>query len=83
LSPIKVLPFQNFVTSTWFERFRNTNAKPKPRSLLRLKPRIPELFSERNSGHVKVVNQKNDLSPQRADTRSFMPKASKAHVAPS
>jgi hypothetical protein len=68
---------------TEFERFRNTNAKQMPRSSLRLKPRIPELFSDRNSGHVQVVNQKTDLSPQRADTRGFMPEASRAHVAPS
>ena len=52
---------------TEFERFRNTNAKQMRRLSLRLKPRIPELFSDRNSGHVQVENQKTDLSPQRAD----------------
>jgi hypothetical protein len=69
--------------STSLERFQNTNAQQMPRSSLRLKPRIPELFSDRNYGHVQVVNQKTDLSPQRTDTRSFMPKASRAHVTPS
>ena len=68
---------------TEFERFRNTNAQQMPRSSMRLKPRIPQLVSDRNSGHVQVVNQKTDLSPQRADTRRFMPTASRAHVAPS
>jgi hypothetical protein len=68
---------------TELERFRDTNAKQMHRSSLRLKPRILELFSDRISGHVLVVNQNTDLSPQRADTRGFMPKASRAHVAPS
>jgi hypothetical protein len=68
---------------TEFKRFRNKNAKQMPRSSMRLKPRIPELFSDRNYGHVQVVHQKTDLSPQRADTRGFMPEASRAHVAPS
>jgi hypothetical protein len=36
-----------------------------------------------NSGHVQVVNQKTDFFAQRADTRGFMPKASRAHVASS
>ena len=83
LSPQKRAHVSKNNKSTCFERFRNKNAKQMLRSSLRLKPRIPELFSDRNSGHVRMVNQKNDLSPQRADTRGVMPKASKAHVAPS
>jgi hypothetical protein len=47
--------------STEFETFRNTNAQPKARLALSLKPRIPELFSDSNSGHIQVVNQKNNL----------------------
>ena len=39
---------------------------------MRLKPRTPELFSDSNSGHVQMVNQKHDFFVQkRAPVSTF------------